>query len=329
MPRAGKRAALPSGPEATGPLGPLQRWARGGGALASEQNPGEPSRSKRSLPPLPPPGRGRPAPQGLPQDPESCRKGPGWTRSREPAAAPPHTLPVPQLPKPANRCWLIPSPGDERGHGEIGGRDQEGSQCCRAPPRLGTGLPQGGSDARSEMGAKNGGAREGASPTLRAGAAQRAALSRGGKCRRPQRHRAGGRGKGRRSTGTPATGVGQMGGRPQESPQCPRCGEVASPAGWHRPAGETYLRPLLPVARQLPAQPGRGRLASCSGNAANGAGALGVGSREGGAESLGAGLSGRSSAAPSPALRGSTQHLNEEAGCRRTFRQLSGMNSRL
>lgn len=51
--------------------------------------------------------------------------------------------------------------------------------------------------------------------------------------------------------------------------------------------------------------------------------------RGGGGRELGAGLGGRSSAAPRPALPGSAQHLNEAAGCRRTSRQLSGMNSRL
>lgn len=42
------------------------------------------------------------------------------------------------------------------------------------------------------------------------------------------------------------------GGRPGGGPRCPRCGEVASQAGRHRPAGETYLWPLPPVAPRCP-----------------------------------------------------------------------------
>lgn len=126
----------------------------------------------------------------------------------------------------------------------------------------------------------------------------------------------------------------------------PRLRRSCWPGRWHRRRG----RPTFGRCRRGPstahsAWQGQARpharppaATSCSGNAANGAGALGVGRARGagrggggggrGGASLGAGL-GRGSAAPSPALRGSAQHPNEEAGCRRTFRQLSGMNSRL
>lgn len=128
---------------------------------------------------------------------------------------------------------------------------------------------------------------------------------------------------------------------PPSSRRTPGCGEVAGPAGGTG-GGEDLPLAAAAVAPALPTQPGRGRLARTPGRpqppAAPGMQQterepLGWGGREeeeeggGGPRVSARGWAG--SAAPSPALRGSAQHPNEEAGCRRTFRQLSGMNSRL
>lgn len=133
----------------------------------------------------------------------------------------------------------------------------------------------------------------------------------------------------------PAPGVGQVGaapGRPAVPPLQRSC--------WAGPQALTGKeRPTFSGCgrrQTLPAQPGS-RLPHAGPPAARGMqqGTLRWGGceepcrRGGGGRELGAGLGGRSSAAPRPALPGSAQHLNEAAGCRRTSRQLSGMNSRL
>lgn len=158
-----------------------------------------------------------------------------------------------------------------------------------------------------------------------------------GKCRRPQRR--GWPGGGGRSHSQP--GVGQVGAA-RGRPAVPWLQRSCRPGPRTRDTGgredlPSALRPAADTARsawqgRFPAHtPARQLLRECSKRSrspgvGSAGGAWGVG---GVGRELGAGLRGRSSAAPRPALPGSAQHLNEAAGCRRTFRQLSGMNSRL
>ena len=95
------------------PLGPRERRA-GAVAQGSERTLGELSLSATSACP---PGKGDLGPEGLRAAPGS----PSPSCLGDPAASPgvgslsqPHlrALPAPQLPTPADPCWLAPSPGD-------------------------------------------------------------------------------------------------------------------------------------------------------------------------------------------------------------------------